>query len=279
MQKKELVKLYHIFINDIFVLFPTNTRYCNEENLITIMLSFVNQNNDQFLPSIIAVTSLEEKGRSVCFCYHAAFFVRLSLEQDSYSGLLYEKTGWDKDKIIKHIKNYIHDEKYSQIFHKVLEEYLSDDYTFDTVLKGCLDTRGNIVSKAKRGVAQRKSKMTHKPSTPKISFQPLTTYDSSVIPYGNIAPLRSINTPSVSTEDAIKTNYTVPFIISIIPLSILFCYIINMIIKCYHYTSKKRICDCKVIDNGNKSPQSVSLSSRSESVQFENEKICDKKRF
>ncbi|WP_339047356.1 hypothetical protein [Candidatus Mesenet endosymbiont of Phosphuga atrata] len=264
MHKKELEELYYIFIDGLFASFPIDTKYCNDENSI--------------LPFSTVMTNMEEKGKCNRFYHHTALFIKSSSEQDSY---LYSKNtlNWGKNEMIKHIKNYIHDKKYSYIFCKTLEQYLSNDYTFDTILKECLDIKGSAASKAKRDLIQHKPKMTYKRSTHSISFQQsLTTYDSFMVQYNSTAYPHSTSIPSISIGNAIKIDYTIPLIM-LIPLFILFCCITSMVMKCCSYISKRRARDCRMADDGNKLLPSVSFSSESESVQFRSGKICDGEQF
>ncbi|WP_339045642.1 hypothetical protein [Candidatus Mesenet endosymbiont of Agriotes lineatus] len=273
MNKKELEQLYYIFVDNTFASPSTNTNYCDQEELTTIILSFTNQDNNQLLPSS---TITKEDGKSINFCYYAAAFIRSSLEQDNHNGLLYKNIiGQSRDGVIKYVKNYIHDEKYSQIFYEVLGKYLSDDYTFDTILKKYLDTKRSIESKAKENTTQRKPKTIYKQSISEVSYM---TYSSFTVPHKSsiiYSHSQSTNTSSINTLSAIKTNYTVPLIISVIPLCILFYYIIKMTIRCYHYISTRSTRDCKMIDDDNKLPQSILLSSGYGLMSLESEKTCD----
>ncbi|GHM58544.1 MAG: hypothetical protein sL5_08300 [Candidatus Mesenet longicola] len=262
MHKKELEELYYIFIDGLFASFLIDTKYCNDKN--------------PMLPFSTAMTNMEGKEKCNSFYHHAISFVKLSSEQDSY--LFKNISDWNKDKIIKHIKNYIHDKKYAPIFRKTLSQYLGNDYTFDAISKECLDIKGSVASKAKKDLIQRKPKMTHKQPTPKISLQPLTTYDSFVVPYDNITYPQSTSIPSISVGDAIKTDYIASFIILVIPFIMLFCCITSMVMKCCSYISGRKARDYRMADD-DKSLPSVSFSSEPESVQFRSGKICDEKRF
>ncbi|XGA08930.1 MAG: hypothetical protein U0X86_001278 [Wolbachia endosymbiont of Xenopsylla cheopis] len=257
MHKKELEELYYIFVDNLFELFPIDTKSYNVEN--------------PTLPFNTTVTNVEEK--CDCFYYYAASFIKLSSKQDNY--LYANVPGWSKDKIIKHIKNYIRDEKYAQISCKTLGQYLNNDYTFNAILEECLDISNSIASKVKRGAAQHSPQMTHKQLLYKVSFQqPLTTSDNFVVPYDGITHPQSTSMPSISTWDAIKTDYTVPLVM-LVPLFILFCCITSMVMKCCSYIFKKKARDCRMADDDDKLPQSIALSSGSESVQFRSKKTCD----